>query len=283
MSPVTTNKPALRTLALTGAVLALAAAFSCKTFDLPNETCNPQDLDANRLRGEGASGECSTCLEERCCDKIGVCERKGGCADIVRGVHDCVLKAGLQGAEEERRCAQDHKLTSQSEANDAYRCMRDNCGERCGLPVCRVNQAAVLVATPACDRCFSSSCCPELNSCYGSRACKLMIECIATECRDVLGPSLVMSRSDPDFGGPPPDAADGPDIKQICAPGAPPSELGAPPCVRDCLCRYVENDQGLAPEDVRKQPFTLAASIYQCAVRADCGPKCLVSTDAGGD
>jgi hypothetical protein len=279
----TTHQPALPKIVMTCAVLALAAAFSCKTFDLPNEICSAEDIDATPLHG-GSNGACTECLEERCCDKVGVCERTDGCTGTVRAVHDCVLGFDLQGAMMERGCAEERLKTS-SEANEMYRCMRDSCGDRCGLPVCRVNQAAVLVATAQCDECFSSSCCPQLNECYGSRACKLMVECIATECRGVLGASLTENSQQLAMGGAPPSDDTFVDVKKICEANAPPG-FGAPPCVRDCLCRFAGNDQGLPPEDTSKLPFLLAKKIYDCGVKANCGMRCGVdasSSPATGD
>ncbi len=257
-------------VAFISAAVVLTAAFSCKTFDLPDEICDPTRIDAKRLRGEPADGECARCLEERCCDKIGICERKEGCEQIVSSVHECVLAADLQGAAAEATCA--GPLSRAPEANDTYRCMRTSCGQQCGLPVCKVDQAAALLQTASCDRCFSSSCCPQLNACYRSRACKLMLECITDECGAALGQSLIDVRKGGDLmmgrdggGGPAQD-----DIARICS-GA--GDFSAPPCVRDCLCRFRDNDQGLLPDE-ELRPFTLASRIYECGARADCGPRC---------
>lgn len=264
-------------VAIVSAAVALTAAFSCKTFDLPDEICDPTRIDALRLRGEPADGACARCLEERCCDKIGICERKEGCEQIVSSVHECVLAADLQGANAEATCA--GPLDRAQEANDAYRCMRTSCGQQCGLPVCRVDQAAALLQTASCDRCFSSSCCPQLNACYRSRACKLMLECITNECGAALGQSLIDIRKDADFmmprdggatGGPGGPGPGQDEIARICS-GA--SDFSAPACVRDCLCRFRDNDQGLLPDEDQR-PFTLASRIYECGARADCGPRC---------
>lgn len=270
-------------LAVTGAVIALAATFSCKTFDLPDEICNPSQIDARRLRGEADDGPCARCLETRCCDKVGICERKASCPDLVRGAHDCVLRADLQGAAAEARCAE--PLAAVAEATDTYHCMRDSCGAECALPVCRVDQAAGLLQTASCDGCFSSSCCPQLNGCYGSRACKLMIECIVDECKGTLGASLVAATTNPAFA--PPDGAAGidvdqEDVKRICDDDVP-SGFPAPSCVRTCLCRFRDNDQGLLPPP-ELRPFTLALRIYECGAKANCGPKCPdPDADAGRD
>lgn len=256
------------------AVLALAATFSCKTFDLPGEICNPSQLDARRPRGEAADGPCSRCLETKCCDKVGICERKESCPELVRAAHDCVLGAELQGAAVEATCAE--PLGAVAEATDTYRCMRDSCGAECALPVCRVDQAAGLLQTASCDGCFSSSCCPQLNACYRSRACKLTLECIVDECKGKLGESLVAAATNPAFA--PPDGAAGidvdqEDVKRICDDKAPSGFFPAPSCVRTCLCRFRDNDQGLLPPP-ELRPFTLALRIYECGAKASCGSKC---------
>lgn len=263
-------------LVIASAVLALAAAFSCKTFDLPIETCDPSSLHTEPVTGGSSDALCNRCLEDSCCDKVGVCANKSGCAEIVSGVHQCVLRAGLRGARQETSCAEAHKLADLAEANDAYRCMRDRCGNSCGLPVCRVDQGALLIQSAECDGCFASSCCPQLNSCYQSRACKLTVECIVKECGAALGEALVNETlsASPDAAALPPDfCPDG------GAPKGSPSGFGAPECVRKCLCQFKDNDQGLPPEEVEKRPLILALRVYECGVRAGCAASC--ELDAG--
>lgn len=256
------------------AVIGLTAAFSCQTFDPPNETCDPRRLDAKRELGEASDGACSRCLEDRCCDRVGSCERKGGCAEIVSSVHRCVLDQPLAGARREPGCAADAGLAQDPEANDAYRCMRDSCGRECGLPVCKVDPAAVLIQNATCDGCFAGSCCDQLDRCYGSRACKLMIECVTRSCGKHLGEALVADATRPPRVIPP-EAADGASGPDICGDGGPPSDFTAPECVRACLCRFRGNDQGLPPEDPEDRPFTLALRVYECGANASCGPLCL--------
>lgn len=263
-------------LVIASAVIALAAAFSCKTFDLPIETCNPSGLHTEPVMGGSNDAVCNRCLEDSCCDKVGVCANKNGCAEIVSGVHRCVLREGLRGARRETACAEEQKLAELSEANDAYRCMRDRCGNACGLPVCRVDQGALLIQSADCDGCFASSCCPQLNACYESRACKLTVECIVRECGADLGTSLVNAALSAS-----PDAAALP--VEMCpdggAPPSSPSGFGAPECVRKCLCQFKDNDQGLPPETLEKRPIVLALRVYECGVRAGCASSC--SLDAG--
>ena len=259
-------------LAFVASLAALGAAFSCKTFDIPTESCDPSNLDAQRLHGEGIDGTCSRCLEDKCCDKVGVCTNKNGCVDLVRNVHDCVIKAGpAQAASMERSCAKD--LSTISEADSAYRCMRDDCGLECGLPVCEVSPAATLLFNAACDSCFASSCCPQLNDCYGSRACKLSLECINRDCGAELGKALTaLHAAGPESLMVLPDAS-----IDICG-DAGASTFMAPKCIRNCLCEFQNEDQGLQPADTSRLPFMLALSVYQCGGVANCGSRC---TDGG--
>lgn len=260
-------------------VSVLAASFSCKTFDLPNETCDPRRLDAKRELGEPADGTCSRCLEDRCCDLVGSCDRKGGCAETVSAVHRCVLEQPLAGARREQQCAVSAGLAGDPEANDAYRCMRGQCGLECGLPVCKVDPAAVLIQNATCDGCFAGSCCPQLNACYGSRACKLMIECVAQSCGTQLGRALVDDATRPPRALPL-DATDGGTSgADFCDDAGAPSDFTAPECVRRCLCKFRNNDQGLPPEDLAARPVTLAYRVYECGANAGCGPSCLAGPE----
>jgi hypothetical protein len=260
---------ALPAVVLVGALAALTAALSCKTFDLPAETCNPAGLFTPVPDDAGtADTRCGRCLEDHCCDLVGVCGQKAGCADTVNHVQGCVLGAGLRGARDEASCATKSDLAGQPEANDVYRCMRDSCGSQCGLPVCQVEKAAVLIHNAKCDQCFSGSCCRQLNACYGSRACKLMIECIDRECGDELGTSLKTLSL-------------GSDEAHLCAAATAPPDFHGPECVRRCMCRYKDNDQGLPPVGAPR-PFALAGEVYGCGAVAGCGDDCLGGRDEAG-
>ena len=260
-----------RAVLVLAATAALAAAFSCKTFDLPAETCNPSSLTSER-----SPAECDRCMEDHCCDAVGVCERTDGCASMVSLTQECILKVKLQGASSEKGCAEINQIAAKKdggvelqnpEADGAYRCMRGSCGVQCGLPVCQVDQAARLILNPPCDQCFAGACCSELNQCYANRACKLTIECIISSCGSSLGAAL----EDPTAS--PPDAGAGaPAIAALCAVPLPPTNL--PECVRSCLCAYRGNDLGLPPSDNGRSAIALAADVYACGRTAECGPSC---------
>ena len=262
--------------------LAVAAAFSCKTFNLPSDTCDPTQLHGGMLSGDLSDSTCNRCLEDHCCEQVGNCGHANGCQETVSAVHACVIDAKLMGAQREDRCARDHMLEQSPAADQAYRCMRDSCGNECGLPVCKVDPAAVLIQTPSCDACFSSSCCSELNACYANRACKLTIECIVNECGPQLGASLLagtVSSAPLNAGGGDGDAAG----FDVCAPEAAPNGPHAPACVSKCLCDYKFNDPGLAPDSDAQRPALLALAVYVCAQEAECGKECPHDLDAGGD
>ena len=262
-------------LVVASVLAALGAAFSCKTFDLPNETCDPSKLHGGELMTPLSDATCNRCLEDRCCDAVGVCERKDGCSLSVANVHACVIRGGLAGARLETSCAEGESLGGKGEADNAYRCMRDRCGAECGLPVCRVDPAALLIQSANCDGCFASSCCPELNACYASRACKLTIECIVEECGSKLGETLTPGI----LNGAPAVGLGVFDGQKLCSPDA--GTMGvAPACIQRCLCAFKDNDQGLPSPELSQRPINLALAVYQCGVSAGCGPSC-ASSDAG--
>lgn len=263
-------------LAVVAALGSIAIAFSCKTFDLPDEICDPRALGGPNLALLSTAAACTRCVEDSCCDAVGACQNKARCFEIVRTVHECTLDAGRAGATAETECAKDGGLDRDggAEADDTYRCMRHRCGAQCGLPVCRVDPAAGLILNARCDQCFSSSCCPELNRCYGSRACKLALECITNEC----GAALASDLDEGTLGGIGGafDAATPRMLASICDDAGPPrGDAGGPPrCVRGCLCKFANHDPGLDPLDPEAKPFALGESVYRCAVAASCGKAC---------
>lgn len=253
------------------AALALAAVFSCKTFDLPAEICDPQTLDSKRDPGQ-SDDNCSRCLEDHCCDFVGRCERQAGCATIVHDAQKCVLAAKLHGASEESACAK--HLPEVKEADDAYRCMRSECGAQCGLPACKVDKAALLIRNAQCDRCFAGGCCAPLNRCYENRACKLMLECIINRCGSELGAALADR-----MAGPPDGSVD---IAAAVCGDPPPQNTGIPQCLQTCLCTYQHNDPGLPPPGLALQPVNLAYAVYACGKEAECGNVCSQGPDDAG-
>lgn len=263
----------VRLLVLAGAV-SLLVAISCKAFNVPNEICDGSGVDAKRMLASG-DGDCTRCMEDHCCDDVGACANAGNCSDLVRQAHECVITGPGAAAEREVDCT--NTLPSPSVARDTYRCMRDQCGNQCGLPVCKVTPAATLFRNPQCDKCLAGACCAELDLCYGSRACKLSLECISQSCGAELGAALDQVSADKGV----PDPArlpDGATLSPCTEPGA---SMFKPECVRKCLCDYQGHDQGLPPEDAGLDPFILAKQVFECAGRAKCGQRCVATLEAG--
>ena len=260
---------------------AISAALSCKTFNLPDEICDPRGLRTPIPAGQGTGTDstCTRCLEENCCDDVGVCERSNGCADMVSRAHRCVIEAGLQGAAAESECASDSGLAPETPQNTAYRCMRGKCGTQCGLPVCRLDTAAILLqGNPDCDRCFAGACCSQLNACYASRACKLIVECV-DGCNGFRASGGSGPGGPPLDGNGPPDGADDDDADFLCRDGGTElADLGG--CVAGCLCKFRNNDPGLPPEDKEMRPFALARRFFECGSSAGCLEIC-GKADAG--
>lgn len=259
----------LSVLAMASALVVLAADVSCKAFDIPAEICNPSRQLQTSV---SAPAECTRCLEERCCESVGVCENAPGCAQVVSNAYDCVLRADVSAARLEGECVKDAGITLGLDAGPSvtettYRCMRDSCGTECHLPVCRVDPAVQEIQNPKCDSCFAGSCCRELNDCYGNRTCELTLECIVRDCKSELGGALKNVALG--IGVPPDGIGPGADL---CADGRAPN---IPACVHACLCKY-QSSEGLEPN----LPFRLAVDVYRCAGRAKCGDVCV--SDAGG-
>jgi hypothetical protein len=258
--------------------LALPAFSSSCAFALPRETCNAKDVTA-LLSGTDVDPACKACLEDQCCDDVGYCvkDEAASCAARVKETHACVLGAGLRGALEERACKA--HLGDSHHAQSLYACMRGHCGPDCKLPVCQLNPAALQFGAPSCDRCVTSSCCEQVNACYGSRTCKLALECIVKNCGRDLADDFKRAKT-VDLGiiqqqactsGPPDGAtvSDGGD--QIIGP-----------CVRDCLVAYASTSAD-GVDDPTTEAGCLAFNVFACGARADCAADCAVATDAGSD
>jgi hypothetical protein len=238
---------------------------SCATFDVPASTCSatrPSLMVGKEVSVGRADPSCAACFEDRCCDEVGRCQDQNSCASRVRATQACVVAAGLQGAGKERACTTN--LAGDPLATKAYGCMRERCGEGCGLPVCQIDPATLLMVNAECDSCVSGACCPQINACYGNRTCKLMLECIFDECKRGLSSEL----EDP--------AIRGGAVPSSCQPAvaaAPTTFDIAGSCVAGCLARFAAVAQG--PEiDPGGRAGCLAFDVYSCASRAGCSKDC---------
>jgi len=267
-----------------GAVAFAGGDVAC-VLQIPRGTCHPELVDAidPALTVTPSAGptaaQCETCLEDHCCDAVGHCDDEPNCESAVRSAHQCVLQGG---ATRETACVNE---IGTARGLDAYRCMRDQCGDACGLPVCHVDPAVGLILSPTCDACFANSCCAELNACAGNRACQLMTECILNRCGPAFGPTLAAT---------PLDQLDQ-RISAVCsgAPG-PPGIDGSGvslTCVDECFQDFANQKYVQGPfGDVTQQSGCLAFKVYACGARAQCGPACTLeaggsdaSADAPGD
>ena len=234
------------------AVLAVVAA--CHTFSVPSDVCHPDDVNGKVVDGH-ADVLCTACLQDKCCDDVGRCQADPACASEVSKTQACVVAGGISGGAVERRCVDDN-LHSARKSTLVYACMREQCGVPCGLPVCRVDPAAGLVVNATCDTCFTGSCCDFINECYGNRACKLIVDCVASTCQASLGSTLTSLD---------PNVASG-----ACTTDA--ASIG-PSCVGSCIDRFSELEQGLLV-DAAKTARCLATRVVACGARASCSAKC---------
>lgn len=274
----------------TGVLVALAtlappavvsvATVACNS--LPDGVCFADRVNGLVLDGGVTSRACTSCLQQKCCDQVGVCQDDPACANTFREAHRCVTEAGA-GSESE--CTSP-LLSSATPSRQLYDCMRSNCGgpvapeAPCGISNCDVDEAVVLLANARCDRCLSGSCCQELNECYKDRRCKLTVECIVHECRAELGAdmnvltaagldtiravrSAVCQGSDLVLDG---DVVE--DVADAAVTGA---------CIERCLVEYAPFVNGTADDaNARCRAF----EVFACGAANRCGDPC-TEPDAG--
>ncbi len=242
-------------------LVALATDTACSS--VPNQFCRGRDI--NRKGGaDSPDRDCTVCVEEQCCDLVGECQGTD-CATKVAGAHACVLDAGRGAGAAEPGCTDP---LNDAPSRDTYQCMRSRCGERCGLPVCKLDPLVPRLGDVDCDRCFAGSCCPEMNACAKNRSCLLALECIITKCRDQLGRNLTRAAH--------PAAVDL--ATRACAAddaGPPP---GAGDCVSECIGEFAAGGTEEAAEG-----RCLAAKVNECGADVECGDECAPEADGGRD
>lgn len=241
-------------------LLALAADTACS--NVPSQFCRGPAI--NRKGGEAnPDPACTECVEQQCCDLLGECQGTD-CAKNVAGAHACVLDAGRGAGAAEPTCTASLKDTSR----DTYQCMRGKCGERCGLPVCKLDPLVPRLGDVDCDRCFAGSCCPEMNACAKNRSCLLALECILTRCTNELATGLTQEAH--------PAAAAL--AKTACEPddSGPPAGRGG--CFEQCIQEFAAGGTEEAAEG-----RCLAARVNECGADVGCGDECAPAADAGGD
>lgn len=263
-------------LALAGAAL-VEAHVACVNA-LPSAVCAPSEIQALPASPDteitASQNDCISCLDTPCCDAIGKCDDK--CRKKVRDAHACILAKGrYHEAEGERRCLDDNDIEEVPDAStpqrDAYLCMRDKCGDRCGLPSCVVDRSWGLFIDSSCDNCLSHSCCPEVNACAANRGCKLVTDCIVRNCKSLYGgvttsltPAIIAEQK-----------------AAVCSnqPTPPIGKDPTPQCVRDCI--FQEQTEDVSPTSGEgPSAGCLGIGIVACAVRAGCTTAC-AGADAG--
>ena len=132
----------------------------------------PLDLDP-----DASDGGCIECAEDRCCAPLGGCTNAKSCPQALHDHLGCVLpKAGAlrSVAEAEKACG-----ALADPALGAYTCLRDKCGDHCGLPNCSIVSSAPQLGALGCDQCLTRDACLEINRCQEDRGCRLFLACVA--------------------------------------------------------------------------------------------------------
>jgi hypothetical protein len=245
-------------------VTSAAVVVACSAWEIPSKRCR-----ATAFSGEdaavpsAATAPCAACVNAPCCDEVGRCDETSGCNEHVRATRSCLLAAGASAGKEEAACRQ--KLDGDPRATSTYACMRGKCGAQCQIPACDVDRAATAVVNGRCDRCVTASCCPQINTCYGDRACKLVLECIFGRCGPDLGQELLRD----ELNGPRPN----PCRTSAIDAGGDSGIADFNGCISACI-----SDFGLGQPDF--EAACHAFEVFQCAAGAKCGSECEVR-DAG--
>jgi hypothetical protein len=279
-----TAAAAIRTgVAIAIAVTAVAAVVlvSVPACDsLPNGICRGDKVNGLAKEDDPDAGrDCTTCLQQKCCDFVGFCAERPddpSCIAQIKDTHGCVVDGGPRL---ESRC---RSALVDDGGRDLYGCMRSKCGPECQVPSCELDNSVVLIASSRCDKCMGSACCDTINTCYKDRGCKLILECILTTCKSLgegmidLRQALASGLTDESCGapeggssGPPPGAADS---------GQPVSSLGDFECIQKCLDQFAGEDGGTAADETAR---CRAYRIYTCGATSGCGEECIL--DAGAE
>jgi hypothetical protein len=264
----------------------MSLSFDTSCNPVPNEFCKGDAV--NRKMSPGSTDpddHCSECVEARCCDLLGDCQ-KTECAGEVATMHECVLRAERAAKREEPGC-RTRNLKS-AESDTLYACMRNNCGETCGLPTCLLDPRVPFADNTKCDGCFAQSCCSLMNECAGNRSCLLTLKCIIDECKGDFATELledkhvsaIVQRDSACDGGPLPFSGrlDGGFPEGGSADGG-----AAPPrgafCFAECIGRhYVEGSEE------SRDAYCKIMQINECGTDVGCGKFCaLDAADAAAD
>lgn len=267
----------MRGIAIVAMGVVLLTASSVTTLPScdgpPDKTCYADHVNGlGTEQDAGPNGACTSCLQTQnapnsCCDVVGACDEDPTheCADSVKAAHRCVIAGGQS---EESRCK---GLLKNDRAKAVYQCMHNICGSACRVPSCELNQAVPLLVNATCDSCVGGACCDDINKCYasGNRRCKLIVECIATQCASTLGSSLTAFEMLP------------PEQRQLLHDAvqngnAVPDTAGS--CLQRCFDDFAPRGDGATGDDLDARRGAFA--VYECGAQARCGTKCALP-DAG--
>lgn len=257
----------MRTFALTCAALSLLGGLvlfamqpACNAFDLPTRECLAGGMTGTApVAGEDV---CQTCLQTRCCDLVGECQRFEGCAQAMSNTHACVLDGGRPRADEPLCTPLLRQASAADAAVDTYACLRNRCPAECGLPTCGFRGEVPLFQNAACDRCVESTCCEPVVACADDRRCKAALACITASCAGEIanvlsGAATAVARA----------------IEREACEGAPSPDAGGPaPCIARCLDLYAPSAAPATPDD--RAARCRAARALTCGSGSECGAQC---------
>jgi hypothetical protein len=267
-------------LALAG-LPVLAAQSACNAFSLPTRACLADGMNVSSAAASGGDDPCQSCLQARCCDAVGECQRVPGCSSAVKETHACVLDGGKPQAAEPlctprlRSASGPTGASAADAAVDTYACLRTSCQAECGLPTCRFGPDVPSFLNGACDLCIEATCCEPVAQCANDRRCRAALDCIATRCP---------AEEAAIFAGTAEASAVAELERASCDPGAAgAADAGGLPCVRRCFDLFVP----AAPPRVVSEALEVrcdAARVIACGARAGCGASCTAffAVDADG-
>jgi hypothetical protein len=218
------------------------------------------------LEGGDYRSSCEDCLQNNCCDEYGTCDSdKHGCVDAALADFGCMLQASASGSVQSPTCVDggDH-------AAEFSTCLATKCTDKCGVTVaaCQPDPAAPIIVGSQCDDCVSNYCCSKLNTCYGSRPCKLAFDCIRG-CPDLttvfddksVADRVVASATLVCSGSVPPEAGAG-----LIA------HLTPSICVNNCIKIFFLEDMQSA-QDPPTSPGCRSNELFACAA-THCAKDC---------
>lgn len=248
------------------AVIGLVAQSACNAFSLPSRECLAAGMNQS-LVAPGVEDPCQTCLQSRCCDVVGDCQRAPGCAQAVHDTHACLLDGGRPRVDEPTCTPLLRAAVAADAAVDTYACLGRECRAECGLPTCSFgpNSGVPTFLNASCDRCIESACCEPAVACAGDRRCKAALDCIASSCAGDVAAVIGGSES-----------AAAQELERVACAGAGPLPTGASVRIA-CVARCLDLFAPVAPAGIATDEGAArcnATHVLTCGARAGCGTAC---------